>query len=296
MKADRRQRTASALLLQLALMLLVGPFVSSMPLRAQDRAPLRAASGDAADKRGARQLTKSGTADAQRLIDAIANHNPRPRCVGEDPDIIAVFDKKYDWSEQHRVEKAIQTLLDRAEEAWPELLKHLDDARYCITLDVNGSAINVNVCGACRNLMVHTLSSAHIDHIPHESFIAFSNLRIPDFAGGDNAKLIAWCRERSNKKLYELQIETCQWAVKAVADLELIEDEISEADKARSIAEITARIETLRRTKKAVKCERLFWGDSTYYTPHRAKHDREQYDFKMKRTKSTRSHQKKPVP
>ena len=41
-----------------------------------------------------------------------------------------VFGKNYDWSEYTRVwEKAIPEIVDNAEDAWSELVKHIDDDR-----------------------------------------------------------------------------------------------------------------------------------------------------------------------
>jgi hypothetical protein len=209
---------------------------------------------------------KSGPVDVRKLIDVLENHNRKPRYVDRGSGVKALFDKKYDWSEQERVERAIQNLMDHSEEAWAELLKHMDDRRYCITYEVSGDAVNEDVGGTCRSLVVDSLAMAYIGHIPHESSVAWSNLRIPEIARGDNAKLIAWCRKRSDKKLYELQIEMCEWAIRAVADLDVSEEEVSEKDREKSIAEIKAQIETLRKRKKAVKVNNLFWGDTHYYT------------------------------
>jgi len=80
----------------------------------------------------------------------------------------------------------------------------------------------------------------------------YHRFHLPEIAK-DKKLLQAWCRKNKDKKLYELQIEMCKWAI----------GEINEFDhkalaKPTAIREIERTIETLERTRVPVSSSRSF--------------------------------------
>jgi hypothetical protein len=124
-----------------------------------------------------------------------------------------LFDEQFDWKENSRVCQAITTAIKNVEAAWPELVRHLDDERYCITVHTfSGFTYNWTVGNACRNIMGENLAAAYYQRIQPVSKLAYGRLSIPEVAR-DVKLLKTWCEERKDLQLYELQMEMCEWAI-----------------------------------------------------------------------------------
>jgi hypothetical protein len=79
---------------------------------------------------------------ASALVDSLANHNLSPQIVGQNPQQ-PLFPDNYDWKEQDRVLDVVGDILNRTDSIWPELIDHLQDQRYSLTLN-NDDAERVN--------------------------------------------------------------------------------------------------------------------------------------------------------
>lgn len=151
--------------------------------------------------------------ELRELVGSLANRDKPPRTseghVREGSTV--------DEAEQKRVWKAIQGLIERAEEAWPMLVAHLDDGRYSVTVsnEIFGTEANWTIGDVCREIVGRTLSQAYYEKLQPESLDAYRRLRIPTVAlnGKDLKK---WCVARSQKKLYELQMEMCESASRQI--------------------------------------------------------------------------------
>ncbi|NMC20945.1 MAG: hypothetical protein GYA33_11050 [Thermogutta sp.] len=75
-------------------------------------------------------------------------------------------------------------------------------------------------------------------------------MRSPDIAR-DKKKLKSWCEERRDKKLYELQIEMCEWAKTELGKPDDFHG-ISQLRKRAWISALDAEIESLRESERAV--------------------------------------------
>jgi hypothetical protein len=106
--------------------------------------------------------------DAEKVINALENHNPVPEIIGGLETSKPLFDEKYNWSEQERVAKLIRFLKCHAEEAWPYLLKHFDDKRYCVTVsELEGDCCrNFTIGKVCQDMVLHYLTAACDRHEP----------------------------------------------------------------------------------------------------------------------------------
>jgi hypothetical protein len=201
--------------------------------------------------------------DASSTIESLENRNPRPLLVGSGPDYEAVFDKEYDWSEYNRVMKIIPTLVEHAEVAWPQLVEHLRDNRYCTTVKLTYSVTftkNYSIGDVCRKIMAGWLSAAYGKHISEEDtdiwpssergthlMYAYFSLKEADFAR-DNKRLKSWCEKRKDMPLYELQIDTCRWAITDVPHI----PDLSDKEKQMLKSAIEGDIESLRKSKEPI--------------------------------------------
>ncbi|MGO9111571.1 MAG: hypothetical protein ACLP9L_20290 [Thermoguttaceae bacterium] len=224
--------------------------------------------GAGVDKKYSRNKSDARS-DAERLVEALANQNPKPKLVdskGLDrfflDGVVPLFDKKYDWKEQDRVRAATEAVAtNKSPEVWKSLVAHEDDRRYWLTLADEagaaefGAAENYCVGDYCtelayRQLMAPVIRNQYIvlrgpivDTKPHERAI----LSEP-FRNG----LREWCKSHPGKTFYELQIEICK---RAIDDLPGLTGPTAQ-DKVKFREQMEFEIEQLRKTKTG-----LFGGD-----------------------------------
>jgi hypothetical protein len=181
--------------------------------------------------------------DFDQLVISIANKNAQPMIVGEPPDQKPLFQKNYNWKEHTRVLKAIQILVDHAEEAWPAMIEHLGDKRYCVTFEHDQSVSNDSVGTVCYIILKENLAAAYMPHIPADEE-AFRKLRHPVRF----ARFKDWTQEQHEmgRELYELQIEACEWAIKKMPEL----TNVAEEERHESIVKIQKQIDDLQKAKK----------------------------------------------
>lgn len=150
----------------------------------------------------------------QGQIDQLASNNPAPEIQrGRKPPIYA---DGYDWDEQDRVWRAfVQCARDAREESWEELLKHLDDKRYAITIKPEHSFTeNYSVGQLCRELAMYRVCTV----LERRSTTTLTK-HWPVVANPGIANLAEWRAKRAGKKLVELQIEAAELGLKKVGDL-----------------------------------------------------------------------------
>jgi hypothetical protein len=189
------------------------------------------------------------TADIRAIVDALANRNPPPKHSGVHH--TPTFAANFDWAEDARVWKALESVIQRAEEAWPELVRRLDDDRYCLTyLSFSGFTYDKTVGTMGRTIILRTLSAGYFESVkprfkePHLAILTADFLRDPK-------RLKSWCEERRGKKLFELQIEMCDWAIAEVATSDVFSRE-SREDRDQWTAAIKRAADSLRNSKTAV--------------------------------------------
>jgi hypothetical protein len=156
--------------------------------------------------------------DASELVNSLASKNTPPTIVGF---YTVKFEAcaKFEWPEQGRVWRVVKKLIGNVEDAWPVLVEHLDDERYSVTVDFEGfdERYNWTVGDVCRQLVSRTLSEAYYQELKPRSLNLYRKMRYPGF-GINRQELKKWCTARSDRSLYELQVETCGWAAGELAD------------------------------------------------------------------------------
>jgi hypothetical protein len=188
-------------------------------------------------------------AAAKRMVDAIVNRNKAPKVV-KWPDGFteraALFPEDYDWKEDARAGEAISRLeKDETEAVWEEMVRRTGDRRYAeiVTSVKTGQAYLETVGSICNEIAYSRLIGVYWQHLPEVDGKDGQEKVWVDVGIGDLAR---WRKERSAKRLYELQIEVCEKAIKALAK----EKGVPHAEKERARKKIEAEIAKLKKTKR----------------------------------------------
>lgn len=185
------------------------------------------------------------------MINDLANRNQPPKLLDIQEDALPLFSENYDWDEQQRVRRAISALwCSLSPELWEELLKNEDDNRYSLTVMIipeTGSAKNYSVGDWCRELAYYSLINAFTQHLTPRSEPTGGPEGYPVYVevGVESDDLVVWRKRRMSKSLYELQIELCEVAIKAMPAVIGASDD----QKAAMTEKIQAEIERLNATK-----------------------------------------------
>jgi hypothetical protein len=205
--------------------------------------------------------------DPKARIESLVNHNSPPKLVADQGDRIPIFDAKYDWVEYSRVWNAVRELAPHADTLWPELVKHLDDNRYCLTVfTFTESTYNWTIGDVCRELIGATLAKPYDRNLSPSSLRIYAAMSRPEIAR-DAKKLKAWCEERENKRLYEMQIEVCDWAIEVLKLPEFLPS-VSKSRREGWIDAIGADAKSLATSKQAVLSA---WFRAEEYEPYNSK-------------------------
>jgi len=199
--------------------------------------------------------------DAKKVVKSLASKNSAPKLTGDEDERKPIFDERYDWGEQERIQEAIQLLVEHAAEAWPELVNHLDDKRYAITYRVLDSAYNFSIGEICEQIISDNISQAYYIHLLDDAIYnqqVYAVMSSPSVV--KQGKLREWCEKRKNKKLYELQIEMCRWAITRIPEL----TDAPESKRQAAISAVKNQINTLETTKKPVPVKRFFRSLETH--------------------------------
>jgi len=193
--------------------------------------------------------------DPKTAVAALESRNRPPKKLGfgsDAPD----FSNGFDFADQDRVHDAIAALYDHVEEAWPEMVNHLADKRYSITLARLGDdPHNYTVGAVCFAILSDFLTCPYFDELP-KGARARTDLRfLARFLTPDELK--KWCEERSTKPLYELQIEMCKSEIDTLPKFGWTATEKEQQDSA---AAINRQIKSLSEAKKAMRPSKSYPG------------------------------------
>lgn len=180
------------------------------------------------------------------LINNLASSNPAPLLAAPTRNDTPRFAEHFSWIEQDRGVKALGILCqDSRVEVWEEMLNHITDQRYALTMfkDDPGHARNYTVGEFCGMIASHRLFR------PLNRHIVTQEGRRP-WLGPNISDLSKWRRERQEKKLFELQIEICEHALSALNDYK--GDFWSVEDVKTMRRDIEREIDTLRKTSTPV--------------------------------------------
>ena len=205
------------------------------------------------------QPDKNDAKRLDRLIDTMASRNKEPKIVLASGYEVPVFADKYDWSEQDRVSRAVETVIkDTSDELWWRLKKHFHDGRYCLTGNEEAfqemEAWNFSVGELCRHIATEKLGTPYRRHLmANEGRILFFE-----------PQEVFWLHKKdwAGKPLYLIQIAVCRRAIKEMEKAKTVrppyknsetpERDLTAAEKSEFIEKVTKEITRLQRKKRAI--------------------------------------------
>ena len=192
--------------------------------------------------------SKLSKSEINELFDDLVSHNPKPEIREHDDSRRLIPPENFSWKENLRVKNKIQVITDHVEELWPEIVSHLNDERYSVTVSIAESPYTFSVGDVCFKIICFTLAEAHYSHLKDDPSGMIYNRLGPKAMShnDDNISLEKWLLQRKTKPLYELQIEKCEWAIKEMGKLKKW---FSDEDYEKTINEINKQIGELRKTK-----------------------------------------------
>lgn len=190
-------------------------------------------------------------------VDKLATTNSPYVINGKPGRKTATRGKVFDLDERERVESLVAITIREAEALWPELVDHLSDERHSKVVGIGaGYPRNYSVGDVCQQIIGETLSEPYYKHFPGSKML-YHKFHLPAIAK-DKTKLKEWCLKRKGQKLYELQIEACEWAIQEMKSPEISSRDLDESQKREISAQIMAEIESLKKSKSAVLCKHSF--------------------------------------
>ena len=161
----------------------------------------------------ANELKKKLTEQEIRaLIDKLVSPNPKPITGDGDYRLPPGFDRE----KQKLVRKAVCDLESLGPRAFPFLIDHWDDKRYCLTVSegINGYCRNQTVGETCEMIVFNQIQ-------PFGKWQGINDAGLkyvwrPDYpvhflSSKKDAK--KWCEERKCKTLAEIQLEVLDWVI-----------------------------------------------------------------------------------
>lgn len=208
----------------------------------------------------------------ETVINSLANLNPPPKLVKLGFAREPFFTPDYDWKEQQRVRRTFAGLArEENPELWEQLLKHIIDKRYAITMRDNGpNARNYSVGDLCRLIASERIffaSAWHSDPDSRDRYNVWLDVGIDDIA--------KWRADRPKKSLYELQIEICERSIEEVDKAK--DKDVPAKAKSHIRGKLKGTIDDLRKTKRPLFFRPLM-GGFEYFDADQAKRLREKID------------------
>lgn len=206
-------------------------------------------------------------------INSLATTNPEPELVNLRPgstQVEPLFSQEFDWGEYKRVVSVFYSLgLYGGSDLWEELIKHLDDKRYALTMGFNGSKAHNYTVGQLCSL----IASPRI-FFPERWRSNSDSRGRPDIRLDLGIEDLAdWRKERKEKPLYALQIEVCERALEQID----LNERVTEISKAEIRRELESRIKQLKKDRRP-HFSRLSTDGYDFYSAERAKTARERID------------------
>lgn len=189
------------------------------------------------------------------------------------PNEVPIFPQDFDWENQKKIiQAAVRLAKTDSIEAWEELLKHLDDDRYCFTwrVDAYRDPINFSVGDVCSRLAHNRLNQLFLKVLEDKGFDERDRPIFIEYKSEDMNDLRKWREARSHFTLDQLQLEVGQRILDAVPTIKFISDKT----RAELRQEITDKMDEIKR-KQAPLQTHLGSDEFFTYTAADAKKIRE---------------------
>ena len=205
-----------------------------------------------------RQLTKEEGDRLRRvkeLIEALASPNLRPVQSYREIDISS----SYDRTAQLKVLEAWAALLKEDTDAFPQLVSHTNDERYCCTVRGPNGDVNLSVGIVCRNIINNRIAIYNdvLDHAaPGAAPRSFT----------DN-KLAEWLAKNRHRTLLDMQIGAAEHALTELKnpseyERELRQSPITNDRQMKNIGRLEVLLKRLKTSNDAVQPKTIEGGGS----------------------------------
>lgn len=180
----------------------------------------------------------------KELIGQLANKNKPPAQQGAKAH--PIWTKDYDWTEQTRIRKVWKELHRRAEEDLSEIVAHVDDNRYSLTMAVSsGAYYNADIGFICYHILrVNIEPYQRPGDKRFEAFMPYS---------GNREDVAKWWTPRRAIPLKELQLQSIDHAHKTTTDrLDNAKDENEEKRFRRYLSQLEELTDQIQKSDKPV--------------------------------------------
>jgi hypothetical protein len=143
--------------------------------------------------------------DVLGLINALASPNKLPKEGWE-----VIYPKGYDRAAQDRVLAAEEKLVEKGVDAFPELVKHIADARYSQTT-VSAEWYNISVGAVCRQIIKRQVLPKHSDYKSRKGTDGEYHM-LPNYMD-EQGGFKQWWSTRSKMSLHEMKVEALKWKI-----------------------------------------------------------------------------------
>lgn len=183
--------------------------------------------------------------DAEELVEALVNPGKPYHVSPQD----------YDLEAQKRIIEAWGKLSRHATEAFPTLVRHLDDERYCISCHISGKDEYppMTVGRVCGVILAGAIECAYRSHIRGigdggpETYFRFSYSRMAT----SNFKNKDWREKFKKKPLFKMQIAAVKWAIEKVSEFKTVDEE----KKADVIKNLKAQLKELKKSRTPIEVQ-----------------------------------------
>jgi len=183
----------------------------------------------------------------RRLIEGLGNKDVKMKGWIDSSRPYLIIPKTFDWELQKHIGENVEKLVAMGMDAFPELIAHLDDQRFCgywETAEVGP----IHVGPICEEIMERQVEPFHYDvHAP--IIIAWVPQTLPR---GKKTDWEAWWKKNKDKSLRELQIEAGEASIRILKHAKQPNaiDEDFDSWRARQIKGLERMVGKLKRSKR----------------------------------------------
>jgi len=184
--------------------------------------------------------------DVEQLIAALVSPNKEPECE-ESTDDLPRYPIDYDHAGQERVIKARDTLLSRGKNAFPKVMKHIEDTRYSFNEEIEPHfCINFDVGHVCYRIFLVQLEV-------YDPLMIYQNPTDPNrfWVPREPRNLEKWWKERENLSLREIQLEGAKWAYARQKQTNFLKEKTA----AKVLGDLQRLIERLESSDKPIQVD-----------------------------------------
>jgi hypothetical protein len=193
--------------------------------------------------------TSKKSAAARQLIEQLGNADVKSKSGPEGSDPYLIIPTTFNWEREKHVCENIDKLIEMGTDAFPELIAHLDDNRFC-GFWLGAVERPVHVGKICREIIERQVEVFHYDiHAPIIIKWVPNTLPQSDWEPERKPVWERWWKKNQDKSLRKLQIEAAEASI-ALLNRSKERDRGFDSWRAKQIKGLQRMIEDLKKSKK----------------------------------------------